>query len=117
MRGKIVSLLGTLLQLTCVLVVSYEVIKGTLKYLDAHVANKIYTAEADLPVITICPQKKFRMGTKLGLDRDDFTAGRFLPEVSENVTADEVFTEALEEYYYLLDITGLMIIQYFIYLF
>ena len=106
-----------MLQLTCVLVVSYEVIKGTLKYLDAPVANKIYTAEAELPVIRICPQKKFRMGTILGLKYDDFTAGRFLPEDSENVTAEEVFTEALEEYYYLLDITGLMITQYFIYLF
>ena len=117
MRGKIVSLLGTLLQLTCVLVVSYEVIKGTLKYLDAPVANKIYTAEAELPVITICNKWKFRMGTVLGLVKNDFTAGRFLPEDSENVTAEEVYTEALEEYYYLLDITGLMITQYFIYFF
>ena len=107
MKGKIVSLLGTLLLMTCVLVVAYEVMKGTLKYLDAPVANKIYTAEAELPVITICPQKKFWMGTKLGLSRDDFTAGRFLPQDSENVAAEEDFTEALEEYYYLLDITGL----------
>ena len=96
MRGKIVSLLGTLLLLTCVLVVAYEVMKGTLKYLDAPVANKIYTAEADLPVITICPQKKFRMGTKLGLERSEFTAGKFLPEDSENVTAEEVLLRLLK---------------------
>ena len=63
MRGKIVSLIGTLLQLTCALVLSYEVIKGTLKYLDGPVANKIYTTEAELPVIAICNQKKFRLGT------------------------------------------------------
>jgi hypothetical protein len=93
------------------------VIKGTLKYLDAPVANKIYTAEAELPVITICPQRKFRMGTKLGLEYADFYAGRFVPKDSENISAEEVFTEALEEYYYLHDITGLMITQYFIYSF
>ena len=108
MRVQLAALLGPLLMLFCILSVIWQVWNGTSKYLAAPVANKIFSVEAELPVITICHRKKsLRMGTKLGLTYEDFRDGNFLPDDSENISAEEVFEEAISEHYYLLDITGL----------
>ena len=106
---KLVGLLGFLLLLFCLLVVCWQFNEGTKKYLATPVANKIYSDEAELPVITICHRKKsLRMGTTHGLDYEDFKAGKLLPDDSGNMSAIAVFKEAIEANYYLLDITGLI---------
>ena len=107
MRVQLAALLGPLLMLFCILVVFWQVWKGTSKYLAAPVANKIFSVEAELPVITVCHRKKgLRMGTKIRLTYEDFKDGKFLPYDSENISAEELFEEAIAEHYYLLDITG-----------
>ena len=107
MKIQLATILGPLLMIFCILVVIWQVWEGTSKYLAAPVANKIFSAEAELPVITICHRKKsLRMGTKLGLTYEDFKDGKFLPYDSENISAEELFEEAIAEHYYLLDSTG-----------
>ena len=80
---------------------------GTKKYLDAPVANKIYAEEVEFPIITICHREfDMRVEPKYGLDFKDFKAGNIYPNESYNVSAENWFEQALDENYYLLDITG-----------
>ena len=81
---------------------------GTKKYLDAPVANIIYAEEVELPIISICHREwDMRVEPKYGLDYKNFRAGNIFPNESHNVSAEDWFEQALDENYYLLDITGL----------
>ena len=107
MRVTLNATLSLFLLCVCVMFVVYEIVKGTLKFMSAPVANKIYATEADIPVITICQQKAFRMGQKNGLNYDDFVDGKFFPENStKGASSSKTFDDALDEYYYLLDVRG-----------
>ena len=110
MKQQLIGLLGFFLLIFCFLVVIWQVFMGTRKYLDAPVANKIYVEEVELPAITICHHKhSLRVESRYGLKWADFKAGRIFPNESYNVSAGEWFEQALDENYYLLDITGLVL--------
>ena len=108
MKQQLIGLLGFVLLLFCILVVIWQVFMGTRKYLAAPVANKISAEEVELPVITICHiNKTLRIDDQIyGLDYDDLKKGRFYPEERDNVSAEEMVKQALDEHYYLLDATG-----------
>ena len=75
---------------------------------EAPVANKIFAEEVELPDITICHLKEsLRVASKYGLDFDDYTYGRMFPKENYNISMEDMFEEALNEHYYLLDITGI----------
>ena len=114
MRNQLVSFLGFCLFLFCVIVVIWQVWQGTRKYLAAPVASKIYNEEAELPVITICHNDQNRMIAnihKLVSYNQFVKEGKFMPKEPLNMTAQEIFDEALSHYYHILDSSGLLSYQ------
>ena len=108
MKQQLVGLLKVLLFMFCIIVVLWQVFMGTRKYLEAPVANKIFAEEVELPDFTVCHLKKsLRVASKYGLDYDDYSYGRMFPEENYNISMEDMFEEALNEHYYLLDITGI----------
>ena len=108
MKQPLEGLLKVVLFMFCILVVIWQVFMGTRKYLEAPVANKIFAKEVELPDITICHLKEsLRVASKYGLDYDDYMYGRMFPEENYNISMENMFEEALDEQYYLLDITGI----------
>ena len=109
MKRQVVGLLGFLLFLFCVLVVAWQLYQGTKKYLDKPVASTIYSQEIELPVITICHVDSdliFGPQSLHGLSYFKFPSGQFMEEYPENKTAENLLSQAIEHYYYLLDYTG-----------
>ena len=110
MKRQIVGLFGFLLFGFCVLVVIWQLYQGTQKYLDKPVANKIYSQEVELPDITICHasrgMKIRRQLRKGGYEYSSYLSGKFLPGDPKNKSAQEIFEEATDYYYHLLDYTG-----------
>ena len=49
-----VTIFSSLLKIFCVCVVTYEVYRGTRKFLSNPVANVVYTVETELPMVTVC---------------------------------------------------------------
>ena len=114
MKQQLINILGFLLLLFCILMVIWQVFKGTKKYLKAPVANRIFAEEVELPVITICHiNSSLRVDKyKYGLDYNDLKTGMFYPEDGyngHNVSTEEMFDHSLNEHYYLLDVTGMLL--------
>ena len=108
MRQKIVGFLGACLFLFCVIMVVWQVWEGTLKYMSSPVASKVYTKEAEIPVITVCHEDdnlKIKTLHKLSFNRIT-KEGIFKPDLPVNMSFDEVIEEAMNHYYYLLDFSG-----------
>ena len=79
-----------------------------MKYMAAPVASKVYTKEAEIPVITVCHQDdnlKIPNLHKMSFKRIT-EEGIFKPDRSVNLSTEEVIEEALNHYYYLLDFSG-----------
>ena len=73
----------------CVGVVTWEVFRGTKKYLSSPVANVVYTVQADLPMITVCPQRgELKYGPMPVLQNDLFWKGKFYPDDKEGNLKD-----------------------------
>ena len=99
--------LAFILLFFCLLTVFWQFSEGTKKYLESPVANKIYSVQAELPVITVCHRKSsLRMRTMYGISYKEFRDGKMTSEDSGNMSAEEVFKEAIDANYYLLDSTG-----------
>ena len=113
MKRQILGLLGVLLFVFCLLVVSWQLYQGTKKYMAEPLANKIYSAQAELPVITVChADDDLKIPKTKGMKHSDFRRGIFM-SILENRTAEEVFDEATDYHYGLLDYTGCTIIMGF----
>ena len=109
MKRQILGLLGVLLFVFCLLVVAWQLYQGTKKYLAEPLANKIYSAQAELPVITVChADDDLKIPKTEGMKHSDFRKGDFM-SILENMTAEEVFDEATDHHYGLLDYTGCII--------
>ena len=109
MKRQILGLLGVLLFVFCLLVVAWQLYQGTKKYLTEPVANKIYSAQAELPVITVChADVDLKIHKTKGMTYKDFKKGIFM-SILEKKTAEEVFEEATDHHYGLLDYTGSII--------
>ena len=88
--------------------VVWQVWEGTLKYMSSPVASKVYTKEAEIPVITVCHEDdnlKIKTLHKLSFNRIT-KEGIFKPDLPVNMSFDEVIEEAMNHYYYLLDFSG-----------
>ena len=95
----------------CLGIVIWQLIVGTEKYLAAPVANYIYTAEAELPALTICHQNRhLRVHSKYGLDYKNFKDGKFVPTNTKDFSIEEEFEDGISKFYYLLDYTGFIFI-------
>ena len=109
MKRQILGLLGVLLFVFCLLVVAWQLYQGTKKYLTEPVANKIYSAQAELPVITVChADVDLKIHKTKGMIYSDFRKGIFM-SIQENMTAEEIVDEATDYHYGLLDYTGCII--------
>ena len=108
MRRQLVGFLGFLLFVFCLVVVIWQVWQGTMKYIAAPVASKIYTEEAEVPVITVCHNDyRWKIAKIHGLGYNQFVQeGRFVPKDPSNMTAQELFDESINQYYHLLDHSG-----------
>ena len=77
------------MQVFCVCVVTWELFRGTQKYLSRPVANVVYTVEADLPMITVCPQMGWlKYGPMPVAQNDLFWKGKFYPNDKEGNLKD-----------------------------
>ena len=109
MKRQVLGLLGVLLFVFCLLMVSWQLYQGTKKYLAEPLANKIYSAQAELPVITVChADDDLKIPKTKGMKHSDFKKGIFM-SILEKKTAEEVFEEATDHHYGLLDYTGSII--------
>ena len=106
MKRQILGLLGVLLFVFCLLVVSWQLYQGTKKYMAEPLANKIYSAQAELPVITVCHADDDLK--QKGMKHSDYKRGIFM-SILENMTAEEIVDEATDYHYGLLDYTGCII--------
>ena len=108
MSTMITSLFNILLFLFCFIFVCWQIFQGTIKYLDAPVATRVFSEKVDLPVLTICPNIFNRIRTTLGVSYHDFRHGQFMPdnEVNVSITPDKFFEEAINKRYYFLDMRG-----------
>ena len=109
MKRQVLGLLGVLLFVFCLLMVSWQLYQGTKKYMAEPLANKIYSAQAELPVIMVChADDKLKIPKTKGMKHSDFRKGDFM-SILDNMTAEEVFDEATDHHYDLLDYTGCII--------
>ena len=95
----------------CVLMVSYEIYSGTRKFLSGPVATTTFSAEVELPRVTLCQYRSdsFKIGVlpPYNLTYDDYMDGKFFPELNtSDWEAEEIFQKAFNDNYYLLDIRG-----------
>ena len=100
--------IGACLFLFCVIMVVWQVWEGTVKYMAAPVASKVYTKEAEIPVITVCHEDdnlKIPNLYKMSFKRIT-EEGIFKSDQPVNMTSEELIEEALNHYYYLLDVSG-----------
>ena len=95
----------------CVLMVSYEIYSGTRRLLSDPVATTSFSAEVELPRVTLCQYRSdsFKIGVlpPYNLTYDDYMDGKFFPELNtSDWEAEEIFQKAFNDNYYLLDIRG-----------
>ena len=95
----------------CVLVVTYEIYSGTRKFLSDPVATTSFSAEVELPRVTLCQYRSasFKIGVlpPFNLIFDDYMDGKFFPEPNTSeLEAEEIFQKSFNDNYYLLDIRG-----------
>ena len=95
----------------CVLMVSYEIYSGTRKFLSNPVATTSFSAEVELPRVTLCQYRSssFKIGVlpPFNLTFNDYMDGRFFPELNiSELEAEEIFQKSFNDNYYLLDIKG-----------
>ena len=95
----------------CVLVVFYEIYIGTRKFLSDPVATRSFSAEVELPRVTLCQGRSasFKIGVlpPFNLTFDDYMEGKFFPELNTcEMEAEEIFQKSFNDNYYLLDIRG-----------
>ena len=95
----------------CVLMVSYEIYSGTRKFLSDPVATTSFSAEVELPRVTLCQYRSdsFKIGAlpPFNLTFDDYVDGKFFPELNTTEQeAEEIFQKSFHDNYYLLDIRG-----------
>ena len=91
------------------MIVIYEIVVGTNKWLSEPIATSSYTTETELPTITVCPRRyAARLANKYGLEYQDYRDGKFVPDNFESLgkSLDEIFEESINDAYYLLDVTG-----------
>ena len=96
----------------CVLMVSYEIYCGTKKFLSDPVATTSFSAEVELPSVTLCQYRSssFKIGLlpPFNLTFDDYMDGKFFPELNTSeLEAEEIFQKSFNDNYYLLDIRGM----------
>ena len=109
MRRQVVTFFSSCLFLFCVIVVLWQLWQGTVRYLSTPVASKIYTEEAELPVITVCHEDdNLKIANLHKLSFYQITEdGIFMPHEPVDMTAEEVIDEAMDHYFYLLDFRGM----------
>ena len=101
------TLFGWILILLCSLLVCWQILKGTLKYIDSPVVTKVYSEKVDMPSITVCPKISLRMGNVYGLNYDDYREkGRFVPDEKLNVSIKEAFEASIDKFFFLLDVSA-----------
>ena len=91
--------------------VSYEIYSGTRKFLSSPVATTSFSAEVELPRVTLCQYRgtSFKIGVlpPFNLTYNDYMDGKFFPELNTSeLEAEEIFQKSFNDNYYLLDITG-----------
>ena len=91
--------------------VLYEIYIGTKKFLEKPVATTSYTADSELPMVSLCQFRKshFMIGFIVphNMTYDLYREGNFYSDHRDpNVSAEEVFEKSFDDNYYLLDITG-----------
>ena len=109
MRSHLSSCLSSTIFLACLGMVLWQVWCGTMKYLACPVASKVYTMEAELPVVTVCHNKdQMKIPTMHGTSFYKIVKqGRFqLEDNPRNKTLQEGFDQAIHHYYFLLDYSG-----------
>ena len=89
----------------------YELYIGTRKFLSDPVASTSFSAEVELPRVTLCQGRgaSFKIGAlpPFNLSFDDYVEGKFFPELNTSeLEAEEIFQKSFNDNYYLLDITG-----------
>ena len=76
-----VTIFSSLLKIFCVCVVTYEVYRGTRKFLSNPVANVVYTVETELPMLTVCSAVKEIKFGPMPVSSDDLRwKGKFYPD-------------------------------------
>ena len=91
--------------------VSYEIYSGTRKFLSDPVATTSFSAEVELPRVTLCQfrSSSFKIGVlpPFNLTFDDYMDGKFFPQQNTSqLEAEEIFQKSFNDNYYLLDVTG-----------
>ena len=94
----------------CAIAVIYFLTKGTEKLLSKPTATRVYSLEAEPPAISVCHKDtKRRIANLHGLVYDDYAYdGKFIPEgfeQSNDDDLDDLFSEAYNDHYFLLDKT------------
>ena len=101
-------------QVFCLFMVSYEIYCGTIKYLSYPVATTTFSAEVELPRLTLCQYRSdsYKIGRvqPASLSFSDYMDGKFFPNVNtSDGEAETIFQDSIDDNYYLLDVRGILI--------